>query len=375
MLRILTSLGISTEGKENTFLVYPPAHRRDIRRDSDVSEEIARIYGYDNIPTTNPKSPLSSGRLKRNLINLRKVREAIRKGGFTEVINYSFMSAPALDLISIAVNDRRRKTVAISNPLSQDECLLRTTLIPALLANMKYNIDRGMKDIRLFEIARVFEDTGGTLPFEEMRLGGIFFRDKFPAFWKEDAQGFFITKGLMEALFYELRISRYRFSPSSEPVLHPGQSADIFLHDTRIGHIGVLAPGIVEKLDLRRHRPDIVLFEINLDLLLGFVPDSMLYSEIPKYPSVERDIALIIQDKIPSATIQELIRTYPSEFIEEVSLFDYFKGGNIPQGKKSLAFNIIYRSKERTLTDQEVEVLHSSLVAYLIEKTGAELRG
>jgi phenylalanyl-tRNA synthetase beta chain len=135
-----------------------------------------------------------------------------------------------------------------------------------------------------------------------------------------------------------------------------------------------MGPDIVEKLDLKKQKPEIVLFELNLDLLLSLTPDSIQYISIPKFPAVERDIALTVDEALPSARIKDIINSYPSELIEEVSVFDYFKGGNIPQGKKSLAFNIIYRSKERTLTDEEIEGLHSSLVGYIAEKTGGELR-
>ena len=374
MLEILSLLGIRAEDKGDTFTVFPPPHRRDIKRDSDISEELARIYGYNNIPITNPKTPLSSGRLKKRTKNIRIIREAMRKAGLTEVINFSFMSASGLDMINIPDSDRRRNAIALSNPLNQEEHLLRTSLVPALINNLKYNLDRGMKDIRIFEMSRIFEDIGNSLPLEEFRLGGIFYKEKTPALWKEDAPGFYIAKGALESLFEELKIARYSFVPSLEPFLHAGQSADIYISRNRIGYVGVMSPEIVEKLDLKKQKPEIVLFEINLDLLLKLVPDLIQYSSIPKFPPVERDIALIVDEAIPSAKITEVVNSYPSELIEEVSVFDNFKGGNIPQGKKSLAFNIIYRSKERTLTDEEIESLHSSLVAFIAEKTGGELR-
>jgi phenylalanyl-tRNA synthetase beta chain len=371
---ILQRLGIPSSKKGDTATVFPPAHRRDIRNNWDVAEEIARIFGYNNIPTTVPKTPLSSGRLDHKAIKLKKIREAMRKSGFNEVINFSFMGGASLDLLSIQDNDRRRKQVVISNPLSQDSCLLRTTLLTALIANMQYNLDRGMKHIRFFEIARVFEEKSAALPSEELRLGGILFAEKTPSLWKEEAQGFFVMKGALESLLEELRLSGYSFTPSLEPFLHPGQSADITVKDSCIGHIGVLAPDIVEKLDLKKMKPEIVIFELNLDFLLTHTPDTMQYRPIPKFPSVERDIALVVDEKIPAARVQEIIRSFPSELIAGISLFDFFRGGTIPAGKKSLAFNIIYRANERTLRDEEIEPLHASLVEYLIEKTGGELR-
>ncbi len=374
MLEILQRLDIPAEDKEQFFVVSPPAYRRDVRRASDVAEEIARIYGYNRIQTTLPRSPLSSGSLNKKRMNTGRIREAMRKAGFTEVINISFMRISDLDILAIDDTDRRRKMMAISNPLVQEEGFLRTTLSPALMGNLKYNIDRGMKDVRFFEIARVFEDTGGPLPLEELRLGGIFYREKVPSLWKEEVQGFYIVKGALESLFNELKINEYSFTSSSEPFLHRGQSADIRIANSSAGYLGVMAPEAAEKLDLKKQKPEIVLFELNLDVLLSLIPDSLQYGAIPKYPPIERDIALIVDETIPSSRIREMIKTFPSELIEDVSVFDCYKGGNIPSGKKSLAFSIVYRSMERTLREEEVESLHSSIVNYIIEKTGGELR-
>lgn len=375
MLEILGRLGIRAEDKKDVFIVYPPAHRRDIERDSDVAEEIARFYGYDRVPTRIPKSPLSSGLLNKKMMNIDKIREAMRKAGFTEVINYSFMNPSSLDMIAIPEADRRRKTIVIRNPLRQEESLLRTTLGPALIENFKYNLDRGIKDIRFFEISKVFEDIGKTLPLEELRLGGIFYKEKSPSLWKEDVKGFFIAKGALESMIKELKISEYLFSPSSEPFLHKGQASDVYVSGSYAGYLGVLGPGIIERLDLKKQKPEIIVFELNVDLLLTFIPDSIQYSPVPRYPYVERDVAIVVDENIAASEINRIMNSFSSELIEKVSIFDCYRGGNIPEGKKSLAFSIVYRSKEKTLTDEEVENIHASLVDYLLEKTGGEIRG
>jgi phenylalanyl-tRNA synthetase beta chain len=374
MIDILHRLGIASEGKGEEIIVYPPAYRRDITRECDVSEEIARIYGYDRILTTIPKSPLSSGRFSRRALHIQSVRETMRKTGFSGVINYSFMNMPGLDALGVPGSDTRRNAVSISNPLSQDECLLRTTLAPALISNLTYNLDRGMKEVRLFEIASVFENAGQTLPSEKLRLGGIWYRDKSPALWKEDASGFYLVKGAVETLFEELKVRSYAFIPSSEFFLHAGQSSDIIVTGLRIGYMGTLAPEIIAKLDVKKQRPDIILFEMDLDALLTCVPDLMHFSPLAKYPSVERDISIVLDEAIPSSSIREIIISFPTPLIEEVTVFDYFKGGNIPGGKKSLAFNIIYRAQDRTLTEDEVEGLHAEVLKKVLEKTGGELR-
>ena len=372
---ILKWLGITIKDKGGVFIVYPPSYRSDIKRASDIAEEIARIYGYDMIPKRIPRSPLSPGQSNKRMININRIREAMRKSGFTEVINYSFMNPSSLNTIDSPEIDRKHHTITIRNPLRQEDSLLRTTLIPSLIENCKYNLDRGIKEIRFFEISRVFEDIGRPLPLEELRLGGIFSRDKSPSLWREDVQGYFIVKGALESLFEEVKISEYSFKPSSESFLHKGKASDIYISDLYMGYLGVLAPEVMERLDLKKKLQEIVVFEVNIDLLLTRISELIEYSSIPKYPSIERDIAIIVDNTIFSSAIKEIIRSFPSELIEDISIFDFYRGGNIPEGKKSLAFNIIYRSKEKTLTDKEVEELHFSLVKYILDRTGGKLRG
>lgn len=373
MLEIVQRLEIATEDRGDFFVVYPPAFRRDIKRESDLAEEISRSYGYDRIPVRVPRSPLSSSQSDKRMETIVRIREGMRKSGFTEVINYSFMSPSSLDIIAVPEGDRRRNAIAIRNPLRKEDSLLRTTLVPSLIENLRFNLDRGIKDIRFFEVSKVFEDMGKELPFEELRLGGIFYREKAPSLWKEETHNFFITKGALESLFEELKIREYSFVPSSEPFLNNGQASDIFISDSPVGYIGVLNPEIIERLNLKK-KIEVVLFELNLNSLVSSIPDSIQYSPVPKYPYIERDIAIVVDEAIPAIEITKLIMAFPSELIEEVSIFDYYKGSHIPAGKKSLAFSILYRSKERTLTDQEVEQLHSSIMEHIMKMTGGELR-
>jgi phenylalanyl-tRNA synthetase beta chain len=374
MLKILKSLEIPLEDKGDLFFVYPSSSRRDLKTASDVSEEIARLYGFDKIPSKIPRSPLLQVQSNKRMTNILQIRDGIRKLGFTEVINYSFMSPESLDIISVSETDKRRNTLSVKNPLRKEDSLLRTTLITSLIENFKYNLDRGIEDIRLFEVSIVFEDIGEPLPLERLKLGGIYYREKSPSLWKEDVHSFFIIKGDLESIFEELKIKEYSFVPTLEPFLHKGQASDVYISGSNIGYLGVLGPEIVERFDIKKHKPEIVLFEIDLDLLMKYIPDSIIYTPIPKYPSVKRDIAIVVDEDIAASEILNMIRTFPSELIEEVSVFDYYKGGNITENKKSLAFSITYRSKEKTLTDEEIEKLHSSIVGHVLNKIGGELR-
>jgi len=183
------------------------------------------------------------------------------------------------------------------------------------------------------------------------------------------------VKGVLESLFEELRLRNYRFVPSQEAFLHSGKSADISIGDLKIGYMGEMGPQIIEKLSLKIQRPQVIVFEIDLDHMLPLLEQKIVYHQIPKYPSIDRDVALVMDDKIPAAEVLSLFRMYPSELIEHVELFDHYKGKNLPQGTKSLGIRVIYRSKENTLAEVDVEPLHIALVEHVAQKSGAKIRG
>jgi phenylalanyl-tRNA synthetase beta chain len=375
MRALLGGIGIRTEDGGEKLIAFPPPFRRDVRAYYDIVEEVARTYGFGNIAARNPKTGLSAGILNKRERNVGRVKEAIRMSGFTEVVNYSFMNEADLDMLMVPPDDFRRRQVRVLNPLRQEDSLMRTTLVPSLLKNFVYNLSRGTRDIRFFECARVFIDGGGPLPLEELMLGGILFRENVPALWKEETPPFFVVKGALDSLCGEMKIKGFSYVPSDEMFLHRGKSADVLLGGAKVGFIGELTPGVVEKLDLKVLKPEIVVFELNLERLYAAVPETLTYSPIPKYPAIERDIAIILDEGLSSAGVMEELKGYRSEYIEKVELFDHYKGKNIPQGKKSLGYRITYRSPERTLTDEEVETIHTGLVAYILQRTGGELRG
>jgi phenylalanyl-tRNA synthetase beta chain len=375
MLRLLERIEIHSEDHGDTMTAYPPAFRGDLKVPVDIIEEIARCYGYEKIPTTVPRTPLSAGLVNRKEKDIEKTREAVRKCGFTEVINYSFMNPDDLDLLSIPQDDPRRRSIKLRNPLRQEESLMRTTLIPSLINNFLYVLSRGTRDIALYEVSKTFIDEGGRLPKEELRVAGIFFRENSPKVWEEQIPAFFIVKGALQALFSELKTGDFSLMPSGEVFLHKGKSADIVVGGAKSGFLGEISPHIVDRLNLKLKRPEIVVFELSADRLIEQCEGKMVYAQIPRYPSIERDISLVINDSTTSGEVLKLLKEYDSPLIESVELFDYFKGKNIPADKKSLGFRIVYRNKERTLTDNEVEAIHCKLVKYVLEKTAGELRG
>jgi len=376
MLDIMKRLGIEVLQEETrAFTVIPPSYRRDLEREIDVVEEVARFHGYDRIPVTIPKIHISGEGTDKRHEYISSVKNVLMVEGFTEAVNYSFMNYEALDMISFASDDPRRRILTLRNPLNREESCLRTTLVPSLIQNLVFNVSTGSRDIRLFEISRVYMNKGKPLPDEEHHLGVLYFKEKGPSLWKEETPDFFLVKGVLESLMRGLRIHGCTFEPSTEPFLYPGKSCDIRVSGVRIGFLGLLHPLIVENLNLKVSRTDIVLSEINLDLLFNFVPETARYTPLPKYPGIERDIALIVDESLPAFTLMSEIRAYPSELIEDVALFDFYKGKNIPEGKKSLAFTVRYRAKERTLTDSEIEELHAGLITYVTSRTGGVVRG
>lgn len=374
ILGLLEKIEITTKDRGDSFTAFPPAFRGDLREAVDIIEEIARCHDYGKIAVTVPKIALSDGILNRKERNLGRIKTAVRNSGFTEVINYSFMNSEDLDLLSLPADDRRRSFITLKNPLRQEDSLMRTTLLPALMNNVLYNLAHGTREIALYELSRVYIDEGGQLPNEELRLAGIFFRENSSSVWHEQVPPFFIVKGTLEALLDEMKTGGYTLVPSAEFFLHKGKSADIICNGRKLGFIGEISPHIIERLNLKIKKPEIVVFELSADILLSLVNERPVYAQIPKYPSIERDIALVVDDRMTSGEILAVLKAYESPVIESIGLFDYYKGKNIPSDKKSLGFRIVYRSWERTLTDSEVETLHANLVTYLLDKTSGELR-
>jgi phenylalanyl-tRNA synthetase beta chain len=372
---IAGKLGIDVTEEGESFIAVPPSYRNDIQREIDVIEEIARLYGYDKIPVTAPKIRMSGEAEDRHYSRIAAVRDSLRLSGFTEAVNYSFMNEKALDTLSLPPDDHRRRALSLRNPINEGESSLRTTLVPSLLRNFVHNLSMGNRDIRLFEMSRVFMDEGDALPRERHHLGAVSFRERTQMLWKEEAPEFYLVKGAVEAVLAELKISDYSFGITSEPFLHPGKSCDIIVSGEAVGFLGVLHPKVIEWLSVKLSRQEPVIFEIDLDMLMPHVPEKPGYTPIPRFPHIDRDIAIIVDDHLSAAGIIEEIRGFPTGLIEDVSVFDYYKGSNIPAGKKSLALSVRFRASDRTLTDSEIEDLYQRIVNHVTEKTGGAIRG
>ena len=375
MLRILNRLGFAAEKSPGGAIsASPPSYRLDVEGEADCVEEVARIHGYDKIPSVLPCSRLSADGAGAREDFIRLVGGVMRKSGYSEAVNYSFMNPRALENLALPPNDFRRSAVVLLNPLKQEESLLRTTVIPSLIENLRHNRERGLKNIRLAETAKVFIRTNEEqLPLEPLKLAGIAIEQRTHSFWRDAAEDFYLAKGAVEALLDELRIKDRHFAPSGEPFLHPGKSADLIAGGRKCGYVGVLSPAAAEKFEIR-DKEEITVFELDLDVLLGLLPPPPVYKPVPKFPYIERDLAIVVEGGVKAADVIRYIKNYPSEFIEDAVVFDLYTGEKVPAGKKSMAFNIRYRASGRTLTEDEIEVIHAGLVKDLLTHTGGSLR-
>lgn len=361
--------------KAEGVIVTPPGFRSDVERDIDIVEEIARIYGYDRIPSAFPVMQMFPVRRNRKLDLICLLKFKLAASGCSEAINFSFLNPDDLDRLQLARDDRRRRLMHIRNPLRREEPALRTTLVPALLNNTSMNLNRGEKDMRLFEISRIFLPSKEKLPDEVTQLAAVCCKGKTASLWGGSHEGFYDLKGIIENIFGALKIKNISFSPEAaapEPYLHPAKSCSISIDGQTVGSIGVIHPLVSEAFDVSG---DISIVELSdLEHILKAIPLKTEYSSLPRYPYVERDIAVIVEKDTTAAQVREEILGAGNHLIESVALFDIYSGKSIPPDKKSLAFTIRFRSPDRTLTDREVDEVHTRIVRALSDRLNAELR-
>jgi phenylalanyl-tRNA synthetase beta chain len=379
ILGSLMGLGLDiSEDVSTGFKVKVPPFRRDITMEADVIEEVARLYGFDKIPAELPMASLGAEIQKEKTSAReikREIREAFLKSGFSEAINLSFMGTYELDLLGIPHDDARRNLVRIRNPLREEDSFMRTTLVPALIRNLLHNLAHGTRELRLFETAKSYISSGpNSLPGEKDHLAALYYGEKAKTLYREETPDFYIVKGMLDAALEGIGITDCSYVRSEEPFLHPGRSADIVIGGQKVGFIGALAPAVVDALDIKAQKPSVVVIEMDLSRIIFSSKRKVVYRPLPKYPFIERDTAVVVNAGLQAAEIIAYLKSYPSDLIEDISIFDVYQGGNFGEGKKSIAFNVRYRSPDRTLTDEEVESLHQSLVRYIMEKTAGQLR-
>ena len=375
MADILKRLQLSVRDDGNgKMTVTAPAFRPDLTREADIIEEVARVHGYSRIRSTMPAYSVSPGAPDPVRDASDSVRKSLRDAGYSEVINFSFINPQDLGRLRLPEDDFRRRFISLRNPLTVEQSVMRTTLLPSLLGNLAWNFTRGERELKIFEISKVFLSEGPGLPEEPLKLGGLAVGGRTGTLWdgREGEVDFFDIKGAVEEVLGTLRVNGAVYRPAEEvPFLHPGKSAWLMVGGKQAGYLGQVHPDVMQAWDVPL---DAFVFELDFDELVEEGGAEIKYSPLPKYPAVTRDIAAIVPAEVTSFAIAKAIESLKLGLVEDVRLFDYYAGKPIPEGKKSLAYSITYRSAERTLTDEEVNAVHQKVITALRERLGAEIR-
>lgn len=350
--------------KGDKLVIKVPTFRIDIAIKEDIAEEIARIYGYNNIPTTITKTVTEKEpkNLKQKMDDV--VISNMIACGLCQSISYAFVSPKTLDMINSPEDSLLRKTVKIKNPLGEDFSQMRTTTIPSMMECLARNNSRSIEEARLFEMAKIYipKEKEESLPEEKNILSiGLYGNTDY-----------YDLKGIIENLLDVLGINNYKFIRQSDnKAFHPGKTADLYCGKKAVGILGEIHPDVSDNYDIDT---PCYAAEIDLDELYAFSSLTKAYKPLPKYPAITRDLALLLDDNILVQEIEETIRKQGGNLIESVKLFDVYKGKQIPEGKKSVAYSLVYRADNRTLKDSDINKIHDKIVRALEFKLGAQLR-
>lgn len=371
--RVLGRLGFKLSGSPGALAVEVPSWRGDVEGPADLVEEVARSIGYGEVPAAMPRGAAELlGEAKPAVVEAR-VRTALAAAGLDEVLNYSFVPAKVLELLTPG-----QRPIAVKNPLSAEQAVMTTTRLAGLLENLKRSRNRQVDDVRLYELGRVYRPSsspGARQPADETRvLAGVLFGSRSPLQWGKPREpvDFYDLKGTVEQVLEAAGAADavYRLA-EGVPMLHPRSACEVRAGDLRLGILGELHPKVAEALDLTR---EIYVFELDFDAVVAAAKLKRPYRGVPRFPAVLRDLAVILDDKVPAAEVVAAIRASGGGLVEDVAIFDVYRGIKIPSGKKSLAFAIRYRAADRTLTDEESGKAHAQVVERLAARFGAELR-
>lgn len=363
------------EDKGEYIEVIPPSFRGDVEREIDIIEEIARIYGYDKIkPTLFNTTIVQEGKNFRFRV-IDQVRETLIGCGLNEVITYSFVSPDIFDRIRIPERHKLRNTIKIKDPMTRDHSLMRTSLISSLLEVIKWNTNRQAELVKIFEAGKIYlpyTDKPNSLPNEKLIIAGAINKTGRGDIWEKSLSlDIFDIKGIIETVFQGLKVGNWEVAPGNHPAFHPLRNGKIIIRGEEVGIFGEIHPEVINNY---RIPGKVNLFEIDFENLLPNVPSDIKFSVLPKYPSVQRDLALIVKEEILSADIIKTIKSIDEKLIKKVTLFDIFKGKQIGDGYKSLAYSVVFQAEDRTLIDQEVENTYKKIREQLITKFSAKIR-
>ncbi|MCF8011377.1 MAG: phenylalanine--tRNA ligase subunit beta [Clostridiales bacterium] len=372
---ILSSLQFKVQQEdEEGFLVTVPTFRPDISREVDLIEEVARIHGYDRIPQTLPSGESTEGgRTERQRI-MRQLRRELVACGVYEAITYSFHSRKEFDRLRIPEDSYLRNTIKIQNPLTEEQEIMRTLMLPGVLDIVRHNYSRRNYNAAVFDTGKVFHPRDNSdLPEEREKLAAVF-TGKTENAWNTASgnMDFYYVKGILEAVLNRMGVKGCSLEPAFDNMTyHPGRSAYIQVHGEKAGIIGEIHPLVLENYELDQK---VTAFEFDMEVLLQYAGKKDRYIPLPKYPGTNRDLAVVVAEDILARDVFRLIRKAGGELLRDVKLFDVYKGNQVSEGCQSMAFSLKFQAADRTLTDEEVNERISSITSILQKEFDARLR-
>ena len=360
---ILNRLYIDTTLAGDTLHCEIPAYRQDMETEADISEEVLRMYGYDHIPSTLMNAVTMPGYRNQKTVFADRVKDALVGMGLYEILNYSFVSPRWVDKLNLPADDPRRSAVTLRNPLGEDTSVMRTTLVPSMLNAVAGNLNRGISEGRLFELSKVFVPAKkpGELPAEKAALCvGCFGEDV----------DFYTVKNIVVWLLAKFGLTA-AIEAAGDAYYHPGRRAVMTVDGVKVAALGEIHPDVAEAFDISRRA---YVAEIDLDALMPMEKDFYGVKPLPRFPAVSRDIAVVVDEKVGAGTMMDVIRETAARTLEDVKLFDIYRGDKLGKGKKSVAYAITLRAPDRTLTDEEINHTMDKVLKALKDGFGAELR-
>lgn len=358
MINILTSLEFKVEGDK----IIVPSFRGDIETMADISEEIARIYGYDRIPTTLMDSEVVAGGKTDEQKAEAKIKDILASDGFDEIITYSFVDPKENELLAIPGGDKKYDFVRITNPLGEENSVMRTTMLSSMMEVLKTNYNKRIPAAALFEFGNVYINKGEVLPDERKTVSiGMY-----------GCGDFYTMKGAVENILEGIGVSGAKFAAQSEnPTFHPGRCADIICGGVKIGTMGQAHPQVVKNYKISG---EIYLAELDFADMLKSANSKKTYKPLPKFPATTRDIAMVVDEEVTVGSIAEIFEGEMGGILESYTLFDVYRGKQLGENKKSVAYSLSFRASDRTLTDDEVNAVMEKILDGLKNKVGADLR-
>lgn len=368
VLQILNALGIESEINDDVLTCVPPFTREDILNEHDIAEEVIRIFGYDVYNEIDGRlfenSTITVGQYEPRLTLENVLKNILVDSGFYETLNYSLYAPNACDKLLLLQEDERRNVIKIANPISEDLSTVRTVMAHALLLDVSYNLSVGNKDLRFFEVGRTYQPK--SLPLKELPCEN----NRLSVAVCENGFDFFMMKGVVENLLLPTSIN-YKLQVSKQPFLHSGVSADVVVGDKVVGWFGKIHKTVLKNYDINQ---DVFYAELDTDFLAGLPEKTFAVKEISKYPVVERDIAIVVDESVTNADLMGAIKSACGKIFYDVNLFDVYRNEVLGEGKKSMAYKITFLPEDKTLTGEEINAVVNKVLKSLDFRFGAKLR-